>query len=479
MNGIICHDCLSLPRSRLGARVTLCAQYDWRVDRPVLNEGTNCWRVARTNRAAFIIDGEHYFRAVYEAIRNARHVIFIVGWDVHSEIRLTRDEQSSSPETLRPLLDAVARNQPDLDIYILSWDFAMIYAMEREFFPQYKLRWKSHDRVHFCLDGEHPIGASQHQKVVVVDDRVAFSGGLDLSKWRWDTSEHRVEEQRRTDPSGDAYPPFHDVQMAVDGEAARALGELARDRWRSAAGAEPKKRSEALDSDPWPSSIEPTLTQVDVAIARTLPTYGGREEVREVERLYVDAIAAARRFIYIENQYLSSHLIGEKLANRLREPEGPEVIVVAPEETGGWLEQHTMDVLRARLLQELREADEHDRLRVYVAQLSKKPLVSLMIHAKVMIVDDIFVRVASSNLSNRFYGARLRMRPGDRIDALPRLPRGHHRVSSASACRTPRRQHERLGRCRAHASLVDPCRGVVARRRLFARAVARAGLCRG
>ena len=112
----------------------------------------------------------------------------------------------------------------------------MIYTLEREFFPRYKLKWRTHKNIHFHLDGAHPAGASQHQKIVVVDDAVAFVGGFDLSKWRWDTPEHAIDNELRIDPDGKPYPPFHDVQMLVDGDAAEALGELARERWHIAAG---------------------------------------------------------------------------------------------------------------------------------------------------------------------------------------------------------------------------------------------------
>ena len=370
----------------------------------ILAEDRNCWRITRAGRAAFIIDGEDYFRAVREAMCRAQHAIFIVGWDLHSELRLVRDgEDDGYPQTLAPLLDRLAEEQSDLHIYILDWDFAMIYAMEREFFPRYRLDWKSHRRVHFCFDSEHPVGASQHQKIVVIDDRIAFSGGLDLSAWRWDTSAHAVDDARRTDPEGDPYPPFHDVQMLVDGEAAAALSDLVRDRWASGGGPEPVARRDSAH-DPWPEGIEPVLQDVEVGIARTLPAYAGRDEVREVERLYLDSIAAATDFIYIENQYFSSHRVGQALAERLEEPDGPEVVIVMPEKTGGWLEQHTMDVLRARLLRRLRESDRHDRLRLYYVRLATEPHVSLMVHAKVMIIDDRFARVASSNLSNRSMG---------------------------------------------------------------------------
>jgi phosphatidylserine/phosphatidylglycerophosphate/cardiolipin synthase-like enzyme/uncharacterized membrane protein YdjX (TVP38/TMEM64 family) len=371
----------------------------------ILREGHNCWRTAKAGRIAFLIDGEAYFRAVREAMCRARHSIFIVGWDIHSELRLVRNaEDDGYPQTLGRLLDNLAKQRRDLNIYILNWDFAMIYALEREFFPDYRLRWKSHDRVHFCLDGNHPVGASQHQKVVVVDDQVAFCGGLDLSKWRWDTPAHLVEDERRVDPDGKPYPPFHDVQMIVDASAAAALAELVRQRWRIAAQCDAVSPDKHHNNDPWPPGVKATLKNVAVAIARTLPEYRAQAEVREVERLYHDSIEAAEKFIYIENQYLSCHVIGQALARRLEQRDGPEVIIVVPEKTGGWLEQHTMDVLRARLLQNLCKADKHDRLRIYYVQLARDTSVSLMIHAKVMVIDDCFARVASSNLSNRSMG---------------------------------------------------------------------------
>nr|WP_305910036.1 phospholipase D-like domain-containing protein [Methylomarinum sp. Ch1-1]MDP4522984.1 phospholipase D-like domain-containing protein [Methylomarinum sp. Ch1-1] len=366
---------------------------------------SNCWKVAQAQRAAFIIDGEDYFRALHEAMREARRSIIIVGWDLHSELRLIRDgECEGYPDKLGDLLEYLVDKCKDLNIYLLGWDFAMIYAMEREFFPRYKLKWSTHERVHFLLDGEHPVGASQHQKIVVIDDVVAFSGGLDLSKWRWDTSAHEPDNPLREDPDGQLYPPFHDVQMIVDGDASKALAELAKQRWTKACGSEPFIDEAIAAGDPWPSSFKPDFNDVAIAIARTLPLHKGAPEVREVERLYLDSLAAAQDFIYIENQYLSSFRIGEVLQASLQQAEGPEIVIVQPKETGGWLEQHTMDVLRGRIIAKLREADRHRRLRLFYPQIAASPAVELMVHAKVMIIDDCFARVGSSNLSNRSLG---------------------------------------------------------------------------
>ena len=334
----------------------------------------NCWQIKKAHRASFLIDGEVYFRALHEAMQQASQSIIIVGWDLHSELRLIRNsEKGEYPETLGKYLDYLTRRRKGLHIYLLSWDFAMIYAMEREFFPRYKLKWRTHKNIHFCLDGEHPVGASQHQKIVVVDDAVAFSGGLDISKWRWDTSQHLPDDERRVDPDGKPYPPFHDVQMMVDAEAAATLGQLVRQRWFRACGESPIKVNQDQISDPWPKSVTPDFREISVAISRTLPRYKDYAAIREVETLYLDSIAEARHSIYLENQYLSSYRIGEAIKERLAEKQGPEIVMVLPLKTGGWLEQHTMDVLRGRILRSLREADIHDRLRVYYPQLAVRP----------------------------------------------------------------------------------------------------------
>lgn len=365
----------------------------------------NCRQIKTAHRAAFLIDGAAYFQAVHEAMRRARQSIIIVGWDLHSGLRLIRNGESGDyPETLGKFLDYLARERNELNIYLLSWDFAMIYAMEREFFPRYKLEWLTHKRIHFQLDGEHPIGGSQHQKIVVIDDAVAFAGGLDLSKWRWDTPEHLPENKLRVDPDGKAYPPFHDVQMVVDGEAAFTLAEFVRQRWHRACGQRTAEVDVHRVDDPWPAGVTPDFTDTAIAICRTMPQYKEHQEVREVERLYLDSIAAARRSIYLENQYLSSYRIGEALKERLLDEDGPEVVMVLPLQTGGWLEQHTMDVLRGRIVHILREADRYDRLRIYYPRLTVDPETTLMVHAKVMVIDDVFVRVGSSNLSNRSLG---------------------------------------------------------------------------
>ncbi|MBN2576260.1 MAG: VTT domain-containing protein [Deltaproteobacteria bacterium] len=368
----------------------------------IAEEGVNCWRRIPSHRVAFLFDAGPYYEAFASALERAERAVYVLGWDIDSRVRLRR-QPGAAPESsiLWPLLNAIVSRKPQLHVYLLTWDYALIYALERERVPLYTLGLRTHRRIHFQFDDRHPPGASHHQKLVVIDDALAFAGGIDLTCHRWDTPSHLPDDPRRVDADGEPFAPFHDMQMAVSGPAARALGDLARQRWYRAT----RKRLPPVDApgDPWPPELPADLKCVEVAVARTIPRHREVREAREVERLYLDSIAAARRWLYIENQYLTATSIRDALARRLEEPEGPEIVIVGPRQASGWLENSTMDVLRARVLARLRAADRHGRLRCYYPRLTTKEQ-AVYVHAKVMVVDDDLLRIGSANLANRSMG---------------------------------------------------------------------------
>jgi phospholipase D1/2 len=369
----------------------------------ILKAGHNCWRISHADKAAFLIDGAAYFEALAEAVEQAQKTIFITAWDIDSRIQLLRGDGSvTGPTSLGDFLNAKTKRTPGLQVYVLTWDFPMLYIREREWLPIFNLGWKTHRRIHFHLDDEHPIGASQHQKFIVVDNRVAFCGGLDLANSRWDTPKHRLDDPRRKDPDGKPYRPFHDIQMIVDGDAAATLGELFCDRWRWATG-DRIDMNQSASADPWPRNLAPDFKDIKAAVVRTLPAYKDRDEIREVEKLYLESIGAAEKTIYIENQYLTSAKIAEALGYRLTQNQGPEIVIILPRKSSGWLEQSTMDALRARILKGLFSADRHHRLRVFYPALGDGKT-SVYVHSKLMIVDDRLAIIGSANLSNRSMG---------------------------------------------------------------------------
>jgi phosphatidylserine/phosphatidylglycerophosphate/cardiolipin synthase-like enzyme len=144
------------------------------------------------------------------------------------------------------------------------------------------------------------------------------------------------------------------------------------------------------------------FSAVDVALARTAPATPTGQAIAEVETLYLDLIAAAKQYIYIESQYFTAKVLGEALAVRLAEPHGPEVVVVSRLGSSGWLEAPTMAALRTVLLQKLHAADAHGRFQAWYPDMPGETGYEL--HSKLMIVDDEWLRVGSANFANRSMG---------------------------------------------------------------------------
>ena len=370
--------------------------------RTLFRPGENCSAEARAGRVGLVVDSQAYYDAFVQASERAERSILIVGWDFDSRTVLRFASDGKPQVVLGEFLNALVHGNRRLRIQILDWDYPMLFGRDREFPPIYGLAWKPHRRIDFRYDDTHPLAGSHHQKLVVIDERVAFVGGIDLSSKRWDSTAHAPHDPRRTFLDA-PYPPMHDVMVAVDGEAARAISAIARARWKAATGETLRVRD--TPGDGWPEGLEIALEDVDAAASCTVPPTGNAPSARQVERLYLDMIAAAREYIYIENQYFTSRVISDALKARLAETDGPEIVIVTRLLSHGWLEAVTMHVLRAGLVRELRAADTHDRLRVYyphVEGLAKDTCIDL--HSKVMVVDDEWLRVGSSNLSNRSMG---------------------------------------------------------------------------
>ncbi|WDZ94210.1 VTT domain-containing protein [Herbaspirillum sp. WKF16] len=376
----------------------------------LLQPGRNCWRLEHADRFKLLVDAAQYFAALRSALLKAQHSVFILGWDIDSRTDLAPEGADDGfPAQLGDLLHALVAQRPRLHMHVLNWDYAMLYALEREWLMARKPGRERSKRLHFHTDAHHPVGASHHQKVVVIDDRLAFVGGLDLTRCRWDTPEHAPDNPLRRDPDGKPYAPFHDVQAMVEGDAAQALGELARRRWRQAGYGEAGKTVQASPdaTDVWPDGFEPDLRDIRVGISRTEPDHDGRAGVFEIRQLYLDAIAGARDFLFFENQYFTSNVLSEALGARLREADGPEVAVVSPRTQSGWLEQATMGALRARIHHRLKHAppgrDDRaaTRYQMYSPCLPGLGEDCLNVHSKVFAMDDRLFSVGSANMSNR------------------------------------------------------------------------------
>jgi phosphatidylserine/phosphatidylglycerophosphate/cardiolipin synthase-like enzyme len=366
------------------------------------------WRYVRARRAHVVVDAADYFEVIREVMGEARQRIFMIGWDFDSRILLSsgrrwwqRGRRKKFPARLGSYMLWMVRRRPGLEIRLLKWNVAMVKYLFRGTMLFDVARWVAHPRIDFKFDSAHPIGCSHHQKIVVVDDVVAACGGIDMTSDRWDTPDHAPHDPRRRRPTGRLYGPWHDITMLMEGEVASALGELGRERWR-VAGGEDLSPCRPQAQSPWPEGLTAEFENVEIGIARTRAEYDGCPQVSEIEQLFVEQIARAKRFIYAETQYFASRAIAEAICARLAEEDPPEFLIMNPRTADGWLEQVAMDTARVELVEALQEADHRGRFRIF------NPIAAdgepIYVHAKLMIVDDEILRVGSANMNNRSMG---------------------------------------------------------------------------
>lgn len=363
--------------------------------------GQNCWRVETANRFAVLMENAAYFSALRSALDKAERSVVLLGWQFDPRTRLHPDIANAGPtDEIGHLLRMLVKSRPQLDVRLLIWKSPLVIAASQGFFPQRAQAWFRKRMVEFRLDPPPAPGACHHQKVVIIDDAVAFVGGGDISVDRWDCDEHLDGDPRRCLPSGLIAPPRHEVMCVVDGPAARALGDLARERWYKAT--DERTVVDVAPGDPWPDGVEPDILDAPMAIARTEPGFGQWTETRENEALHVDAIRRAKKLIYLENQYFTSPVIAAALGERLAEWDGPEVVLVSTGGSPSWFDRLTMDTARSEVLYRLEQADRNNRFFAFAPHTAEGQ--RIIVHAKVSIYDDQVLRVGSTNLNNRSLG---------------------------------------------------------------------------
>jgi uncharacterized membrane protein YdjX (TVP38/TMEM64 family) len=238
-----------------------------------------------------------------------------------------------------------------------------------------------------------------------------------LTQRRWDIAAHHPAEPRRRDHARRPYVPMHDVQIVLEGEAAAALGERVRERWKHAGG-KPVAMTPAANTAAWPQHVAPDFENVTVGVMRTVAALEERsEDIREIERSTVAAIASAERLLYIENQYITAKSACEALVTRMRANPKLETLVVTTREPGGFLEAEVMGVGRQHFMAAFADPALANRIHFVApmahcdgdiddddSKVAPDGLLSIHVHAKVLIVDDRFLRIGSSNLNNRSMG---------------------------------------------------------------------------
>ena len=273
------------------------------------------------------------------------------------------------------------------------------------------------------LDQRVRRAGSHHQKLVLLRhaagrrEDLAFVGGIDLCHGRRDDRRHLGDPQpERMDRGYGPTPPWHDVMMQIRGPAVDDLTECFRERWEDPSPAEghrspwrvaiARSAREPEDQDRLPDAYpQPPGGTGAVQVLRTYPAkhppypFAPHGE-RSIVRAYRKAFRNARRLIYVEDQYFWSHDVADLFVDALRRAPELKIIVIVPRipDRNGVISGPAHRIARIEVLERLREAGE-DRVAVY--DLENDAGTPIYVHAKCVVIDDVWAAVGSDNLNRR------------------------------------------------------------------------------
>jgi phosphatidylserine/phosphatidylglycerophosphate/cardiolipin synthase-like enzyme len=328
-----------------------------------------------------LIDGAEALPRIAHELRDARSHVHMAGWFFSPGFDLTRGE---TPSSLRDLLAEVAAR---VDVRVLVWAGAPLplFRPSRQTVHMMRESLCRGTNIRCVLDAmERPLHC-HHEKTIVIDDRVAFVGGIDLTFEhgdRFDSSEHVARGS----------VGWHDVSSQLTGAVVDDLAEHFRMRWHEVTG----ERLDAASAAPGVPAGSHTV-QVTRTIPEKVYKAAPRGEFGILES-YLAALRTSRSLVYLENQFLWSPEIANVLRDKLRDPPSDEfrlvLVLPAKPSSGGEDTRGTLG--------ELIEADA-GRGRILACTLFARrgPVADpVYVHAKVGIIDDRWLTLGSANLND-------------------------------------------------------------------------------
>lgn len=325
-----------------------------------------------------LIDGAEAFAQIAEAIANAESHVHVAGWHVAPGFELVR---GSNPKVLGELLAETAQR---VSVRVLVWAGSPVplFHPTRSEVTETLETLTRRTAIRAEADPrEHPLHC-HHEKAIVIDGRLAFVSGIDMTDLagdRYDLSTHPA--RRRLG--------WHDVGTALQGPAVADVADHFRLRWTALTG---EQLPQAAAPEPAGSSTVQVTRTVSNGMYDTVP----RGEFGIFES-YVRAIESARSFIYLENQFLWSPEIVARLRAKLRHPPSEDfrILILLPARAN-----NGQDDTSGQLGVLLNADDGHERfLATTIRSMTGTRDDPLYVHAKVGIVDDVWMTIGSANLN--------------------------------------------------------------------------------
>ncbi len=401
---------------------------------PQPDDGVSRWRsrigagLRDGNAVTDLVDGPETFRAFHAAIRTATgagHYIYLLGWwldldeplDVPTTGPVCPPAPRRGPSTVRNLLSAAAA--AGVQVRVMLWDQTGKSKNTAEVAFVNGLRGGA-----AILDNDQssPVFGSHHQKMMVVkgsEGLISFCGGIDINCDRicdaggcqggggGSSSGGGGVAAAATGSSGNAGQPLHDVHCRVIGPAAHDMLSVFIKRWFCSAEAPALDRAKGSLLgliEPVPGPAGPMVVRVGETLNATATLPGGVVRTfrdRTVQEILLGVIGAARRYIYIEEQYMTSMCAAEAIRRALPRLDHVTILIAASEISDlprKW-------ELRKRFIDHIRTSPHGAKLRVFTlcgpgADPGAHPP-HTYVHAKMLIADDEVAVIGSANLNRR------------------------------------------------------------------------------
>ncbi|MHC4110941.1 MAG: phospholipase D-like domain-containing protein [Planctomycetota bacterium] len=355
-------------------------------------EKSQCYPRREGNTAIPYIDGVKAMERIFDAILNAKSKVWLTMCFVDICFKIQPFDKS-----IIKIISEVSQKE-NMDLRVLAWRSKMTsdefagtkddFELLREHGCKAKIRWDCNE-----------LGC-HHQKIFIIDEKIAFVGGVNMDETYIDTSAHD-----RMDPHS-----THDLFCEISGPAVRDVIHNYVQRWNEATEREKEYGSFPQDASPDNLELppeEPTQErtgEIEIQVTRTIPE-GAYESIKEgeygIRESYLNAIDNAKRYVYLENQYFfdkDSHysVIRALIYAAYR---GVKIFIILP---------GNPDFTKLLSIEFLKEVKRHPNIYVYTLATSyedngegktKYRYNDIYVHAKLFIVDDEWYSIGSANIS--------------------------------------------------------------------------------
>ena len=316
--------------------------------------------LVRGNRTRLLIDGPSTYEAMLAAVENARD-------HIHIETYIFADD-----EVGRRFADALARKRREGVAVRIVYDAIGSIASAREFFAGMAARGIE-------VAEFRPLGPSSiwrvnnrdHRKLTVIDGRIAFTGGLNIS------STYSKASTSRPGPEQGLSSGWRDTHLEIRGPSVQLLQALFLKTWSRLGRRLP----------PATAGLYPDLDEVGDDLVQVVASEGGDEQEFRIYAAYLAAIRSARQRIWISQAYFAPNAeFSDALSAAAAR--GVDVRIIVPAFTDSALIHHGSRATYEPLLDNGVAIYEHEEA---------------LMHAKTAVVDGVWSTVGSSNLDPRSF----------------------------------------------------------------------------